>query len=435
MSPPEYAAATGTVYAQVVDAASGRELGRSPSLADGVSLAAAFAGGAMDDQPIDFPTVDGRWLRVVRSEAQIASPYDLPPWLQPPASPTDAHAAEHHAVMVMSAVDASAAHRDLRLLAGVLAALWLVATALSALVSVWLRHALLSPITRISDLIGAIDPEQLAARIPSTEVPQEMQVVLERLNTLMAKLDAAFARERTTIANIAHELRTPIAGLRATLEFALARGPHASRDEDLQDCLRMTQEMQGMIINLLMLARLESGQARLTPQPVDIREVVGRALAPLAERLRARELTVDVRVPERLMAFAGEEHLLIIAANILDNAASYAIGGQAIVISGAVQDGAIDLEFSNATDGRPLDTSEIFTPFWRGEEARTSGSHCGLGLTLVQRLVHLAGGSVSARVEGLNLFRLTVRLPLPPAGGGSAGGTAAGSPPGPTPAR
>jgi signal transduction histidine kinase len=429
-SPPEYAAATGTVYVQIIDIASGREVGRSPSLADGASLAEAFSSTAVEDQPIDFKTGDGRWLRVVRSRALVAIPFDLPPWLEPSASLRDAPPGERHEVMVMSAVDGTAAHRDLRLLAGVLAALWLVATMLSALVSVWLRHALLSPITRISDLISAIDPEQLTARIPATAVPQEMQVVLDRLNTLMMKLDAAFVRERTTIANIAHELRTPIAGIRATLEFALARGPHASRDEDLHDCLRMAQEMQGMIVNLLTLARLESGQARLSPQAVDIRALVERALAPLAERLRARELTANNRIAERFMAFADEEHLLIVVANILDNAVSYAISGQAIEITGSDRNGWMDIEVSNATDGTLQDVSEIFTPFWRGQAARTSGTHCGLGLTLVQRLVHLAGGSVAAKVEGLNLFRLTVRLPVPP-----AGVTAAATGPASAPAR
>ena len=415
-APPEYAAATGTVFVQVIDLTAGREAGRSPSLAEATSLNEAFAADAVDDRPIDFATGDGRWLRVVRSRALLAIPRELPPWLAPPGPPRDAAPPGRHEVLLMSAVDASAAHRDLRLLAGVLAALWLVATLLSALVSVWLRHALLGPITRISDLISAIEPEQLAARIPTAAVPEEMQVILARLNTLMGKLDAAFARERSTIANIAHELRTPIAGMRATLEFALARGAHASRDEDLHDCLRMAQEMQGMIANLLMLARLEAGQGRVTPQAVGVRAVVERALAPLAERLRARELTVDERIAGGLLAFAAEEHLLIIIANILDNAVSYAISGQPILIAGSDRNGWLDIEVSNATDGALRDASEIFTPFWRGEAARTGGSHCGLGLTLVQRLVHLAGGSVTARVEGLNLFRLTVRLPLPPAG-------------------
>ena len=431
-SPPEYAATTGTVFAQVIDLATGREVGRSPSLADGVSLAEALPADAVDDQPVDVATADGRWLRVVRSRALVAIPYELPPWLSPSVPPRAGAAGARREVSMMSAVDASAAHRDLRLLAGVLAALWLVATLLSALVSVWLRHALLGPITRISELIGAIDPGQLAVRIPATAVPEEMQVVLERLNTLMARLDAAFARERSTIANIAHELRTPIAGMRATLEFALARGPHASRDEDLHDCLRMAQEMQGMIANLLMLARVEAGQARVVPQAVPLRALAARALAPLEERLRARELTVDNRLPEQLMAFAAEEHLLIILANILDNAASYAIPGQPIAITGTDRNGWVDLEVSNATDGSLRDVAEIFTPFWRGEAARTGGSHCGLGLTLVQRLVHLAGGSVAAAVEGLNLFRLTVRLPLPPPGA-AAPGNAAPAPP-PTPA-
>ncbi len=163
----------------------------------------------------------------------------------------------------------------------------------------------------------------------------------------------------------------------------------------------------------------------MTPQAVGVRAMVERALAPLAERLRARELTVVNRLAGELMAFAAEEHLLIVVANILDNAASYAVSGQAIEITGSDRNGWLDLEFCNATDGSLRASDEIFTPFWRGEEPRTSGAHCGLGLTLVQRLVHLAGGAVTARVEGLNLFRLSVRLPLPPAAGSAAGAAAA----------
>jgi signal transduction histidine kinase len=410
--PPEFSAAAGTHVVQFIDVASGNEIGRSASLTSGMTLVMRQPGPPAKGVVVDMPFGDGRWLRVMRAEADMVLPHALPPWIERSAWLTAQRPTGTRRVAIYLAADSTSIHRDLRLLAGVLAALWLFATVLSALASMWLRRALLRPIDRLSVLIAAIDPDNLKTTIPATEVPVEMLTVIERLNTLIGRLDAAFNRERSTIANIAHELRTPVAGIRATLEFALARGPHASREEDLRDCLKMTESMQAMIVNLLTLARLESGQARLSPQPVLVQEVVTACLAGLAQRIRERELAFTVRIEERLAVPGGDEHLRMILGNIIDNAVSYAVAGQPVEISAAMHDGWAVIEVVNATDGRLHDVSEIFQAFWRGEAARSSGHHCGLGLTLVQRLVHLAGGTVTARLDGLNLFRLSVRLPL-----------------------
>jgi signal transduction histidine kinase len=411
--PPEFAAGSGTMFAQIIDDDADLEIGRSPSLSPGSVLSGSVPDEVPDGRAADGRLADGRWLRVMRTTATLTPASVLPPWsersarLPPPG--------EKHRITWYLAIDAVSTHHDLNRLALVLALVWLVATTLSALVSMWLRRAVLRPIDRLSALIAAIEPDNLKSPVPTTGVPDEMMVVLERLNSATSRLAAAFDRERSTIANIAHELRTPVAGIRATLEFALARGPHASRDEDLRECLSMTESMQRMIINLLTLARLESGQARLPAQRVGVLETVRECMALLEERMKERELTVVVRVDEQLTVLGGDEHLRMILGNVLDNAVSYALSGQPIEVTGTAQGGWACIEVANATDGRLKDVSEIFNAFWRGEEARTSGHHCGLGLTLVQRLVRLSGGTVSAQIDGLNLFRISLRLPVPPA--------------------
>lgn len=189
-------------------------------------------------------------------------------------------------------LDASSVRRERALLAWGLASLWGLATILSALAAIWLRRAVLHPIERISDIIADIDPDRLQTRVPLGDVPEEMRVILARLEALVERLDRAFARERTIIANIAHELRTPLSGIRTTLEFALVRGPHASRDDDLHACLHMSEAMQRMMTNLLMLARLESGRQPMSLLLVDLSTAIEVSLSGV--RTHAGGINVQV---------------------------------------------------------------------------------------------------------------------------------------------
>jgi signal transduction histidine kinase len=408
--PPEFRAEGGTVFAQVTEAGSGVEIARSPSLPAGISLVALAPPLTAPGRVVAGALPDGRPLRLLVERLVGPGPgrAALPPWLDGEAGRDPR--APSQGLWLQLAIDASGPASDLRRLAWVLTALWALTTGLAAAVAVWLQRTVLRPVGRISQAITGIDAANLQARVPMDQVPDEMRVILERLNALLARLETAFAREKSTIASIAHELRTPVAGLLMTVELALARDPALPQPEVLRKCLRIATAMQTMIANLLTLARLESGQAQVTARPVDLVAVARTCWDALAERAQERRVTLRWEIAPPVLASADEEQMRMVLGNVLDNAVSYTPVGGEIVLELAIRAGRACLTVANPTDGTLTDASEVFQPFWRGDAARTAGLHCGLGLSLVQRLVLLAGGTASAQAAA-GRFTLLIELP------------------------
>jgi heavy metal sensor kinase len=300
---------------------------------------------------------------------------------------------------------------------------WLLAGAaagtilLTLLVAAVVVRQGLRPLDRMATQIASIREECLATTISVEGMPREIAPIAQRLNDLLRRLEDAFRRERAFTADAAHELRTPLAGIRATLEVALSR---ARTPEEYQDALRESVEivghMQTMVSNLLMLARLEGGQVPLKPEPVPLRGEIERLWRPLAGQAEARGVRFAANVPADLAAAADRELLAMAASNLLANAAEYTNDGGRIEVSGRSVAGKAELVFSNtACCLSPEDARHVFERFWRGDAARAAGVHCGLGLALVQRAVAVLGGEVAAEVAPDGVF--TVRLFLPLAAG------------------
>jgi two-component system sensor histidine kinase QseC len=271
----------------------------------------------------------------------------------------------------------------------------------------------LRPLDALAARIAAVRQEDLSARIPAEHMPAEMIPVIGRLNDLLCRLDEAFRRERAFTADAAHELRTPLAGLRCTLEVALSQ-PRTGTDyrEAITECLDVVQHMQGVVESLLALARYESGQTTLHPEVLDVRELIESGWRPLVDQATSRGIAFEARLPINLRCRVDRDVVHRIVVALLSNAAEYTNDGGRIEISG--RSSAESLELVIANTGCSLgkeDAQHVFDRFWRGDRSRThTGIHCGLGLALVQRSASVLGGSVSACIADETF---TVRLILP----------------------
>jgi len=296
---------------------------------------------------------------------------------------------------------------------------WLLATATGGIlivaffVGTFVVRQGLRPLHELAVKIAAIRHHYLSSQIPVDRMPVEMAPVIDRLNDLLRRLEGAFRRERAFAADAAHELRTPLAGMRCTLEVALSRtrteGEHR---QAATECLEIIQRMQMMVEKLLALARIEDGQSPLDARQVRINELLNMAWRPYADKAQARGIAVEIRVPADLSCAADQDSLAVIFANLFENAAEYTNDGGRIEVR-AGQTGPV-AEISIANTGCSLTVEEarhVFERFWRGDAARSNtGIHCGLGLALVQRAIAGLGGTVSATVVD---DTFTVRLTLP----------------------
>lgn len=268
----------------------------------------------------------------------------------------------------------------------------------------------LRPLRGVAEQAARIDAGTLSARFGS-DVPTELGPIVTRLNELLARLEAAFARERRFTAAAAHELRTPIAELRAMAEVAI-RWPGEAPQQGMSDVLAVARNMEALAASLLALSRCESGQEQAAREPVDLAASVGRAWEAVARRAAERGITLDVRTDGNVAtALADPAMLDAVARNLLDNAVEYAPSGTRI----ACQVGDGRLAVTNAQEGlSDADVASVFEPFWRRDKARTGGTHAGLGLSLVKAYAAAMGAQARAALTADRQFRIELIFAHPP---------------------
>ncbi|MBL7189394.1 MAG: sensor histidine kinase N-terminal domain-containing protein [Phycisphaerae bacterium] len=313
--------------------------------------------------------------------------------------------------------DASDLHSQLGLLR------WLLVNASAAVVILSLIFAAvvvrqgLHPLNSIAAEIAAISEENLATRIASENVPAEVIPIKNRLNELLCRLEASFKKERRFNADIAHELRTPLAGIRSTIEVALARNrdPVEYR-QALEDCLEIAGSMQAVVGNLLMLTRLEARQISLETDRIRLAGFIDSAWQPFSDKAMDRNITFDNRIEPDVTFESDRANLGTVLSNVLCNAVEYVDDSGRIWVTARSADDSIEIAVSNT--GCHLTSeqvSQVFDCFWRVDSSRSdTGAHCGLGLALVQRLVGALGGRAAAVTEPGGIFSIRLILPASP---------------------
>ncbi|MFH1748340.1 MAG: ATP-binding protein [Planctomycetota bacterium] len=293
-------------------------------------------------------------------------------------------------------------------------AVGVVAVVLSSVVLAWVVRRSLKPVDDLSIQIAEVGADDLSARIGAGGVPLELAPVVERLNDLLIRLDAAFQRERRFTGDVAHELRTPLAGLRSTLELALSRErtPESYR-KTVDDCLEINLQMQRMVESLLHLARADAGQLEVQREALDLPAFIRECWNPLQDKANERGLSVEWRLAESCPVETDRDKLRLVLQNVLDNAVTHVNDAGSISIALIEESGTVSLTVGNT--GNKLSSQEIrhvFERFWRSDSSYpVSAGHYGLGLPLCKAVIEQLGGSIQASTTREALFVLTIRLP------------------------
>jgi signal transduction histidine kinase len=285
--------------------------------------------------------------------------------------------------------------------------LWVATPLLLALIAAvawFITGRALSPVLAMTRQVGRITTATLHERLPEPGTRDEIAALAQTLNGMLARLGEAVRRQREFVSDASHELRSPIASLRAQLEVALAHPQRADWPAVAESALAEGLRLEALVADLLLLARLDEGAA-LPQGEVDLDDVVR------AEVRRPRRLAVDAsRVGAgRVRGDAG--HLTRVARNLLDNAARHARGRVEVSLVG---DGnQVVLAVDDDGPGVPeAERERIFERFTRLEEARSrDAGGVGLGLALVRRIVERHGGTARVVESPLGGARAEVRLP------------------------
>ncbi len=310
---------------------------------------------------------------------------------------------------VFIARDAADMLGAMRYLAIGLAAVTAVAILLMAAAAGAVVHRSMKPVDVLAGRIEAIDASDLDDQVEVAALPRELTPVVSQFNALMARLQSAFEREKGFCADVAHELRTPLAGLRTTLDVAGSR--QRSADEyakAIEACRDVVMQTQHLVDYLLQIGRLETGQVTLDPQPVDVDQLLGelwRQLADKSEPSKRFELVWDLSAGQTVRTDPAV--LAIVLRNLLHNAIEYVDEGGEIRIATASEGDGLKITIANT--GCQVgggDVEKVFDRFWRGSASRSgTGSHFGLGLSLAQRAMVSLGGKLKVEAELNGMFQ------------------------------
>ena len=256
----------------------------------------------------------------------------------------------------------------------------------------------LRPLDRLRQEIAARSPRDLRS-VPEQDKPQEVRPLVGALNGLLFRLNAAIESQQRFIANAAHQLRTPLAGLKTHAELA-RRQPSGAELKSLLDMIAgETQRTSHLVNQLLTLARAEPGEA-VSGQPVNLHEIISRDLRDWVQRAVAKNIDLGFELQD---AWTLGEPLLLreLVANLLDNALAYTEAGGSVTVRTGVRDGESVLEVEDNGPGIPeTEREKVFERFYR--IAATGGEGCGLGLSIVSEIAerHSASVALSVPAEG-----------------------------------
>lgn len=282
----------------------------------------------------------------------------------------------------------------------------------------WSVRLALRPWRRLSEEISTRGPEDLSP-LGFQARHSELKPFVSSINTLLARVHNSALRERSLIADAAHELRTPLAAMRVNVE-ALRQQTADPRQRQLMDSLlRSNQRATRLVQQLLQLMRSEAaadgGDMRLLRFDSLVQDRLAELDALAATRGVELELEFDATATP-LLIHAEPEGMTSLVDNLVDNAIKYSPPGGMVTVQVQVERAQVILSVSDAGPGiAPEMRERVFNRFFRAPDQVQSGS--GLGLSIVQNVVTRHGGTISlhASASGGLLCRVTLNLATQPA--------------------
>ncbi len=272
----------------------------------------------------------------------------------------------------------------------------------------------LRPIAEMNAQISAIAPDALATRLAVAAPPVELAGIETTVNRLLERLERAFEKERRFSNDLAHELRTPVAELRAACEVA-ERWPDDAENvrQFFQDARASALQLETLVATMLTLSRCEAGPVPRQTQRVDIPVFVSECWRSCAAAAEGKQLEFSAHIAPGLTVECDVDKLRIVVGNLLENAVAHSVPGTPVECAADRTLAGTELRFVNtARDLEVADLPHLFDRFWRKDSARTDRRHLGLGLPIARELSVLLGLNLEVELRAGRVFE--ARLIFPP---------------------
>ncbi|HEX5627268.1 MAG TPA: HAMP domain-containing sensor histidine kinase [Actinomycetota bacterium] len=265
------------------------------------------------------------------------------------------------------------------------------------------------PIGEVMDAAAKVAEGDLSARV-DVEGPTDVRDLARSFNRMAERLETTERQRRDLLADVAHELRTPLAVIRGRVE-GIRDGLYASDADHLALIEEETRVMARLLDDLQLLSNAEAGALRLHPERLEPRELIETAEA--AHRAEADERGVAFRsqlAPDLPALDVDRVRIGEVLANLISNALRHTPAGGTVFVAADLDDGGVAFRVADTGEGiDPDQLANVFDRFARSPESRGSG----LGLAIAKSLVQAHGGTISAESEPGR--GATIRFVLPAA--------------------
>jgi two-component system sensor histidine kinase QseC len=290
--------------------------------------------------------------------------------------------------------------------------LWpmLVALPLLALAAWWAVYRGVAPLRRLGRTLAERQPNALHAVILDG-APSEMAPMLDALNGLLERIAGLMESERRFTADAAHELRTPIAAIRAQAQVALGEADDALRRHALEATIAGCDRATRLVEQLLTLSRLETGAAPAAT-PLDLGALVRRVVAEVAPQAIRNQQTIEVDAPEVFPVLGDATLLAVLVRNLVDNAIRYSPPNALVKVAVARQQAHVQLKVEDSGPGMSeQDMRRIGERFFRVIGSGPGGS--GLGWSIVRRIAAVHQAEVRVGRSGvLGGLQVAIEWPI-----------------------
>ena len=288
-----------------------------------------------------------------------------------------------------------------------------LALLLGTAAAVFLARSQIRPLKEMSSAVREFSKGDLTRRV-DVNCGGELEELADSINRMAEELSRLEDSRRSFVANVSHELRSPITCMRGYVQ-AMQDGviPREDMPRYYQIVLDETDRLTALVNDLLDLSRLESGKLPLTLAPFDINELIRRVLINFEPRIDEKKIAVNAQLGEApLTVMADANRINQVVSNIIDNAVKFMDGEDNRLTVRAVREGK-EARVTIANNGPAIaeaDLPYIFERFYKADKAHTSGQGTGLGLSICQRIMQQHGSKIEVRS---NAFETAFEFALP----------------------
>jgi heavy metal sensor kinase len=283
----------------------------------------------------------------------------------------------------------------------------------------WLANRAVRPLAKITQTAARLRPSQLQERLPVRETGDELDQLALTVNGFLDRIAVYLQQKRDFLAHAAHELRTPLAAIRSSVEVALNSDRSKEEYENLLiDIIDEGAALETLVNQLLLISETEAEHLKSEYSPVLLDAIIAQAVNMFQGVAESREIDLELRTAAPVHVFGNRNLLRQLVNNLLDNAIKYTPSGGRVTVELKHDERSNVAVLSVADTGIGIaadDVPRVFDRFFRADRSRgrfTETVGTGLGLSICQAVATAHGGEITCESKPAAGTRITVRLPL-----------------------